>query len=104
MKERLMNIGVVSEDEADKIVQFFNECYGGTNEQMEDAIIDALNNVGYPNIVPLSELSEVFDNMMGTQYDISSLKKQIKHCKNPLQKKQLETQLNDAYKYYKSRT
>jgi len=102
MKDRLMNIGVVSEDEADKIVQFFNECYGETDEQMEDAIIAALNNV--PDIVPLSGLSEVFDNMIETQYDISSLKKQIKHCKNPLQKKHLERQLNDAYKYYKSRT
>ena len=35
--------------------------------------------------------------------DISTLKKQIKHCKNPMERKMLEKELNSAYKSRKRR-
>lgn len=35
--------------------------------------------------------------------DISSLKKRIKYCKNPMEKKQLQQELNDLYKEQKRR-
>ena len=35
--------------------------------------------------------------------DIPSLKKRIKYCKNPMERKSLERQLNDAYKAMKKR-
>ena len=46
----------------------------------------------------LPQRMEFFDN------DISSLKKRIKHAKSPLEKKNLEKQLNLAYKSRKKRS
>lgn len=48
-------------------------------------------------------LSEVLDEIcmnevQSKQDTISSLKKRIKYCKNPLEKKNLEKELNDLYK------
>lgn len=73
MKERL--------DEADALTK---------NE-----IIECFNNINHSYVVSLpDELAYI----MEVQDDISFLKKQIRHCKNPMQKKQLEKKLNDAYK------
>ena len=52
----------------------------------------------------LSELTTKFDKKKENEYmDISKLKKQIKHCKNPLERKSLERQLNKAYKTRKQK-
>ena len=51
----------------------------------------------------LSELATKFDRKEIECMDISKLKKQIKHCKNPLEKKALEGQLNKAYKKRKQK-
>ena len=45
-----------------------------------------------------AELSSVSDDFSS---DIPSLKKRIKYCKNPLERKSLERQLNAAYKEMK---
>ena len=47
-----------------------------------------------------TELSSVSDDFSS---DIPSLKKRIKYCKNPLERKSLERQLNAAYKEMKKR-
>lgn len=51
----------------------------------------------------LSELATEFDKKEIECMDISKLKKQIKHCKNPLERKALERQLNKAYKARKAK-
>lgn len=46
-------------------------------------------------------LSSIFEDISSNNeviHDIPALKKRIKHCKNPLEKKQLEKELNLAYK------
>lgn len=48
----------------------------------------------------LTELSSDSDDFSS---DIPSLKKRIKYCKNPLERKNLERQLNAAYKEMKKR-
>ena len=53
-------------------------------------------------------LSEVLDEIcmnevQSKQDTISSLKKRIKYCKNPIEKKNLERELNDLYKNRKRR-
>lgn len=48
----------------------------------------------YPS---LSE-DEICNEVQLKQDTISSLKKRIKYCKNPLEKKNLEKELNDLYK------
>ena len=51
----------------------------------------------------LQELSELATDPDDFSSDIPSLKKRIKYCKNPLERKRLERQLNDAYKEMKKR-
>lgn len=51
----------------------------------------------------LQELSEFATNPDDFSSDIPSLKKRIKYCKNPLERKSLERQLNAAYKEMKKR-
>lgn len=51
----------------------------------------------------LQELSDLATNPDDFSSDIPSLKKRIKYCKNPLERKSLEGQLNDAYKKMKKR-
>lgn len=51
----------------------------------------------------LQELSDLANDPDEFSSDIPSLKKRIKYCKNPLERKSLERQLNDAYKEMKKR-
>ena len=51
----------------------------------------------------LQELSDLATNPDDFSSDIPSLKKRIKYCKNPLDRKSLERQLNAAYKEMKKR-
>lgn len=46
----------------------------------------------------LSSIIEDISSNNEVIHDISALKKRIKHCKNPLERKQLEKELNLAYK------
>lgn len=51
----------------------------------------------------LQELSGLATDPDDFSSDIPSLKKRIKYCKNPLERKSLERQLNAAYKEMKKR-
>ena len=51
----------------------------------------------------LQELSDLATNPDDFSSDIPSLKKRIKYCKNPLERKNLERQLNAEYKEMKKR-
>ena len=51
----------------------------------------------------LQELSDRATNSDDFSSDIPSLKKRIKYCKNPLERKSLERQLDVAYKKMKKR-
>lgn len=55
---------------------------------------------GYPEFLYgiIEKLSELFDDKTVFMDDIPSLKKRIKYCKNPMEKKMLSKQLNDIYK------
>lgn len=51
----------------------------------------------------LQEFSELATDPDDFSSDIPSLKKRIKYCKNPLERKSLERQLNAAYKSMKKK-
>jgi len=51
----------------------------------------------------LSSLEEMVSDPDDFSSDIPSLKKRIKYCKNPLERKSLERQLNTVYKAMKKR-
>ena len=86
------------------------------------AIIEAQKNYEMEQIYKENELSErerlsqlagisfekmILDEIIGKstftipQSDISSLKKRIKYCKNPMEKKKLQQELNALYKEQK---
>lgn len=71
-------------------IEILNElkCMYASKESLEDS---------------LQELSEMASNPADFSSDIPSLKKRIKYCKNPLERKNLERQLNAAYKQMKKR-
>lgn len=46
----------------------------------------------------LKELEELAEELEPKEYGINALKKRIKYCKNPLEKKELNRQLNNLYK------
>lgn len=49
----------------------------------------------------ISEIEEFSSDLDEFSSNIPSLKKKIKYCKNPLERKQLQRKLNQAYKKYK---
>lgn len=55
----------------------------------------------YPSLSEV--LDEICTEVQSKQDTISSLKKRIKYCKNSMEKKNLEKQLNDLYKNHKRR-
>lgn len=55
----------------------------------------------YPSLSEV--LDEICNEVQLKQDTISSLKKRIKYCKNPIEKKNLERELNDLYKKRKRR-
>lgn len=55
----------------------------------------------YPSLSEV--LDEICNEVQLKQDTISSLKKRIKYCKNPIEKKNLERELNDLYKNRKRR-
>lgn len=55
----------------------------------------------YPSLSEV--LDEICNEVQSKQDTISSLKKRIKYCKNLLEKKNLEKELNDLYKNRKRR-
>lgn len=102
-------------------VEFIKSLYGTTP-------LRTLNDVIYTKLIEkgrilLAPVSSIYGNLASYLYgaqettsipneclteeppvrDISWLKKQLKHCKNPMEKKQLERELNAAFKEKKRR-
>lgn len=75
-------------------------------KQNKIEIINELKHVYDPKVSledSLQELSDRATNPDDFSSDIPSLKKRIKYCKNHLERKSLERQLNAAYKSMKKR-
>ena len=69
------------------------------------ALLEQLNQLSsqYNKEDLLSSLEEIASDPDDFSSDIPSLKRRIKYCKNPLERKSLERQLNAAYKEMKKR-
>lgn len=105
-------------------VEFIKSLYGTIPlRTLNDVIYTKLIEKGRILLAPVSSIYGNLDSYLyGTQADttildelttkaqqeppvrdIPWLKKQVKHCKNPMEKKQLEKELNEAYKEKKRR-
>lgn len=94
-------IDIAYNEEFQKIVSKYHP-----HDQQADIDIDIklLNEFGISNYYEIcGTLSELAINSDDFSSDIPSLKKRIKYCKNPLERKSLERQLNAAYKEIKKR-
>lgn len=90
-----------------------------SNNTLDDKTIESINRIAALSGESISQISEALkqlcnslsesmktieecfkdiEEMTDISDDIVTLKKQIKHCKNPMELKALNKRLNDAYK------
>ena len=72
-------------------------------EEYENQLIYFNDGSAFPTCELLEKMSDLCNNDLLPQPDISSLKKRIKYCKNPMEKKKLQQELNALYKEQKRR-
>lgn len=75
------------------------EAISEINKVREDAsLLESINPFGLKD---MNELFEKLSNVDDIKPDIPQLKKRIKYCRNPMEKKKLQQELNQAYKEQK---
>ena len=72
-------------------------------EEYSNQLICFNDGSAFPICELLDKMSDLYNNDLLPQQDISSLKKRIKYCKNPMEKKKLQQELNVLYKEQKRR-
>lgn len=68
--------------------------YKDLQEDQIAKLLEIINEIRFDDNFPIECLEP-------PKQDISTLKKRIKYCKNPMEKKKLEQELNALYKEYK---
>jgi hypothetical protein len=83
------------------MLEMLQKFSGALNIPIEEVAGYIDNIAGYPEPTYelLQKLSELYDPTAHIpEESISSVKKQLKYCKNPMKRKQLEQKLNQMYK------
>lgn len=91
------------EEESFQAVKNMADALGMSIEEYANKMICFNDGSAFPTCELLENMSDLYNSNLIPQQDISSLKKRIKYCKNPLEKKQLEKELNALYKEQKRR-
>lgn len=102
----------ISAQQASNALMFAMECFGTISNK--DAIIEAVSKINklredaglLESINPfgLEDMSELFKKLStidDIKPNIPQLKKKIKYCRNPIEKKKLQQELNRVYKEQK---
>ena len=76
---------------------------GMSVEEYSNQLIYFNDGSAFPTCELLEKMSDLYNNDLLPQQDILSLKKRIKYCKNPMEKKKLQQELNALYKEQKRR-
>lgn len=106
------DMALITAQQASNALMFAMACFG--NIPNKDCIIESVSKInklredaGLPEVINpfrLEDMSELF-RKISTVDDIKptipELKKRIKYCKNPMEKKKLQQELNQAYKEQK---
>lgn len=77
--------------------------FGMSINEFANHLICFDDGTAFPTGKLLEQMSELCNEDSLPQPDISSLKKRIKYCKNPMEKKKLQQELNALYKEHKRR-
>lgn len=91
------------EEESFQAIKNMSDMLGMSVEEYENQLIYFNDGSAFPTCELLEKMSDLYNNDLLLQPDISSLKKRIKYCKNPMEKKQLQQELNALYKEQKRR-
>ena len=89
------------EEESFQAIKNMADALGMSIEEYANKLIYFNDGTAFPTCELLEKMSDLFNQESPSQPDISSLKKRIKYCKNPMEKKMLQQELNDLYKEQK---
>ena len=91
------------EEESFQAIKNMADALGMSIEEYENHLIYFNDGSAFPTCELLEKMSDLYNGDLIPQPDISSLKKRIKYCKNPMEKKKLQQELNALYKEQKRR-
>lgn len=91
------------EEESFHAIKNMADMLGMSVEEYENQLIYFNDGSAFPTCELLEKMSDLYNNDLLPQPDILSLKKRIKYCKNPMEKKKLQQELNALYKEQKRR-
>ena len=91
------------EEESFQAIKNMADMLGMSVEEYSNQLIYFNDGSAFPTCELLEKMSDLYNNDLLPQPDISSLKKKIKYCKNPMEKKKLQQELNALYKEQKRR-
>ncbi len=76
---------------------------GASISQISESLESVCNSLSESMKIIEDAFKDIKEVAVDPPDDIATLKKQIKHCKNPMETKMLNKRLNDAYKKNKRR-
>ena len=91
------------EEESFQAIKNMADMLGMSVEEYSNQLIYFNDGAAFPPCELLEKMSDLYNNDLLSQPDIPSLKKRIKYCKNPMEKKKLQQELNALYKEQKRR-
>ena len=91
------------EEESFQAIKNMADMLGMSVEEYSNQLIYFNDGSAFPTCELLEKMSDLYHNDLLLQPDISSLHKKIKYCKNPMEKKMLQQELNALYKEQKRR-
>ena len=91
------------EEESFQAIKNMADMLGMSVEEYSNQLIYFNDGSAFTTCELLEKMSDLYNNDLLSQQDISSLKKRIKYCKNPMEKKKLQQELNALYKEQKRR-
>lgn len=108
------DMALITAQQASNALRFAMACFGNTpnkdtifesvskiNKFRKDAgLLESINPFGLEDMSELFRELSTIDDIKPT---IPELKKRIKYCRNPMEKKKLQQELNQAYKEQKKR-
>ena len=91
------------EEESLQAMKNMTDALGMSIEEYANKLIYFNDGTAFPTYELLEKMSDLLNQESPSQPDISFLKKRIKYCKNPMEKKKLQQELNALYKEQKRR-
>ena len=91
------------EEESFQAIKNMADMLGMSIEEYANKLIYFNDGTAFPTCELLEKMSDLLNQELPSQSDIPSIKKRIKYCKNPMEKKKLQQELNALYKEQKRR-